>query len=129
MPVIPGEEFGLAPVGVVEEVVGSGVVRDSPVDHVKTMVSRERNRERRPPGLLPESTLEVAGRLVVRAEQQFLGLLALDTRREVPQPEERLVQEPRPVRQGATAVSRYPGGLQVCTVHHSGHHADLAPRP
>ncbi|MCX5008301.1 hypothetical protein OHB05_37660 [Streptomyces sp. NBC_00638] len=100
VPVVPGEKLGLCPVGVVEEVVGAGVVRESAVDDVKTMLNGEWNSERRPLGPLPQSPLEVAGRVVVRAKQQLFGLLAPDTRVMVPQSEQGLVQESGLVREG-----------------------------
>lgn len=76
MPVVAGEKLGPVPVGVVEEVVGPGVVRGGAVHHVDAVISRERDSEGRPLAPRPQPPLDVGGRVVVRAEQQFLGLLA-----------------------------------------------------
>jgi hypothetical protein len=116
VPVVGSEKLGAVPVRMMEEAVGTGVARESAVDHVQTVIRGERNCEGRPLGPFPQPQLEVSSCVVVRAVQQFLNLFALGTRVEVTQPEVRLLQEPSLVSERATVVTRYPGRMQIYTV-------------
>lgn len=117
MAVISGDEFSAVPVGMAQEVVGAPVALKVAVDDVQT-TGRDGDGEGRPVQAPGQLAVEVLRGVVVRTEQEFLGLLTVHAGVEVSQPEQGLVEKLGKVSERAALVARDLVRMHVCAVHH-----------